>query len=95
MKKNRYGFDEQIPARLYVHNDKLSGNSRIGGVELTLIKVDRKRLGDTEEVRSSEASKVVFSSRVRTLPDAVYDWSRYNGLPRAYGWIRNTSGLIP
>ena len=31
---------------------------------------------------------LLYSSRVRTLVDAVYDWSRFNGLPRAYGWIR-------
>jgi len=27
------------------------------------------------------------SSRARTLLDAVYDWSRFNTLPRAYEWI--------
>jgi predicted transcriptional regulator of viral defense system len=30
----------------------------------------------------------VYSSRVRTLVDAVYDWSRFNSLPRGYSWIR-------
>jgi len=86
---NRYGFDQQIPTRLYAYNDKLSGSSRIGSVELALIKVDRNRLGDTEEVTTSEGWKAVYSSRVRTLFDAVYDWSRFNSLPRAYGWIRS------
>jgi hypothetical protein len=27
-------------------------------------------------------------SRARTLFDAVYDWSRFGSLPRAYDWIR-------
>jgi predicted transcriptional regulator of viral defense system len=30
----------------------------------------------------------VYASRVRTLVDAVYDWSRFNSLPRGYDWIR-------
>ena len=25
------------------------------------------------------------------LMDAVYDWSRFNGIPRAYRWIRKLS----
>jgi len=25
---------------------------------------------------------------VRSLVDAVYDWSRFNGIPRGYDWIR-------
>lgn len=85
---NRYGFDEQIPARLYAYNDKLSGNATIGSVDLALIKVGNSRLGDTDEVRTSERGMAVYSSRERTLLDAVYDWSRFNSLPRAYEWIR-------
>ena len=55
---------------------------------LTLIKVADKRLGATEIVQTSEGSKAVYSSRMRTLLDAAYDWSRFNTLPRAYDWIR-------
>ena len=85
---NRYGFDEQIPTRVYVYNNREWGDRRIGSVALTLIKVADKRLGDTEVVQTSGGSKVVYSSRARTLLDAVYDWSRFNTLPRAYEWIR-------
>lgn len=84
---NRYGFDEQIPTRIYVYNNAISGNRTIGRVELTLIEVAKSRLGDTEESRTDEGWTAVYSSRVRTLVDAVYDWSRFNSLPRAYGWI--------
>ena len=31
---------------------------------------------------------VVYSSRVRTLLDAVYDWARFGSLPHGYQWIR-------
>lgn len=30
---------------------------------------------------------VLYSSRTRRLLDAVYDWARFNTLPRAYRWI--------
>jgi predicted transcriptional regulator of viral defense system len=55
---------------------------------LTLIKVADERLGDTEEMQTVEGQTVIYGSRVRTLMDAVYDWSRFNSLPRAYDWIK-------
>ena len=84
---NRYGFDEQVPTRVYAYNNRLSGDRRIGSVALTLIKVADDRLGGTEEVQTAEGVTAVYSSRTRTLVDAVYDWSRFNSLPRAYQWI--------
>jgi predicted transcriptional regulator of viral defense system len=85
---NRYGFDEQVPTRVYAYNNRVSGERTIGAVALMLIKVADKRLGDTEAVRTAEGLALVYSSRVRTLVDAVYDWSRFNSLPRAFAWIR-------
>jgi predicted transcriptional regulator of viral defense system len=85
---NRYGFDEQVPNRVYAYNNRISGDRTIGAVELTLIKVADERLGDTEEVQTAEGWVAMYCSRVRTLMDAVYDWSRFNSLPRGYDWIR-------
>ncbi len=85
---NRYGFDEQIPNRVYIYNNRLSGERSIGTVALTLIKVADERLGNTEKFEASDGQTAVYSSRTRTLVDAVYDWSRFNSLPRAYEWIR-------
>jgi len=85
---NRYGFDDQVPNRVYAYNDRLSGERTVGAVALTLIKVGAKRLGDTEETRTADDLTVPYSSRARTLVDAVYDWSRFNALPRAFEWIR-------
>jgi predicted transcriptional regulator of viral defense system len=85
---NRYGYDEQIPARDYIYNDAISGNRSVGRTELTLIKVNPERLGDTEQFQTPSGETLVYSSRVRTLVDAVYDWSRFDSLPRAYDWIR-------
>lgn len=85
---NRYGFDNQIPNRAYAYNNRISGNRRVGTVNLTLIKVSDKRLGDTETVTMPDGDKAVYASRARSLVDAVYDWSRFNGIPRGYEWIR-------
>jgi predicted transcriptional regulator of viral defense system len=85
---NRYGLDEQVPTRVYAYNSRISGERKIGSVALSLIEVADGRLGDTEIVQTSEGSTAVYSSRARTLLDAVYDWARFNTLPRAYEWIR-------
>ncbi len=85
---NRYGFDEQVPTRVYAYNNRISGERTIGSVQFTLIKVTDQRLGGTEKTGTEEGLVAVYSSRARTLIDAVYDWSRFNSLPRAYGWIR-------
>jgi predicted transcriptional regulator of viral defense system len=85
---NRYGFDNQVPNRIYAYNNRISGDRRIGTVQVNLIKVSDRRLGDTEEQLAADGRVAIWSSRVRTLVDAVYDWSRFNGLPRAYQWIR-------
>ena len=86
---SRYGFDEQIPSRIYIYNDAVSGQRKIGSIELTLIKVKSERLGLTDSIADASGELMVFSSRARTLMDAVYDWSRFDSLPRAYQWIRN------
>ena len=85
---NRYGFDEQIPNRVYAYNNRLSGDRTVGAVELTLIKVADGRLGDTETLTMPDGETAVYASRARSLVDAVYDWSRFNGVPRGYEWIR-------
>lgn len=85
---NRYGFDEQIPTRVYAYNNRISGERMIGTVMLMLIRVADERLGETDEAKFEGGQTVLYSSRVRTLVDAVYDWSRFNSLPRGYEWIR-------
>jgi predicted transcriptional regulator of viral defense system len=84
---NRYGFSDQIPNRVYAYNNRLSGERTIGAITLMLIKVADTRLGDTEESATRDGLVTMYSSRVRTLVDAVYDWARFNSLPRGYSWI--------
>jgi predicted transcriptional regulator of viral defense system len=84
----RYGLDEQVSTRVYAYNNRISGERTVGAVALSLIRVTDCRLGDVEQVRTADGLTAIYSSRVRTLVDAVYDWSRFNSLPRAFGWIR-------
>ena len=42
---NRYGFDGQIPNRVYAYNNRISGDRKIRAVDMALIKMTNKRLG--------------------------------------------------
>ena len=90
---HRYGWDAQVPNRLYAYNNRLSGERRIGSATLSLIKVGDYRLGGVESFSTPDGATAVYSSRARSLVDAVYEWSRFGSLPRAYGWIRDELGL--
>ena len=85
---NRYGLDDQIPNRTVAYNNRISGERAIGAVSLILIKVATRRLGGTVVTRTPDGGREVWSSRVRTLVDAVYDWARFDTLPRGLAWIR-------
>ena len=50
------------------------------------------RLGATEVVRTPEGIDIVYASKTRSLVDAVYDWSRFDSLPRAFEWISREVG---
>jgi predicted transcriptional regulator of viral defense system len=85
---NFYGLDDQIPSVTYVYNNRISGSRMIGNLAFQFIRVADVRLEATNAVRTREGVEVIYPSKVRTLMDAVYDWSRFNGLPRGYEWIR-------
>jgi len=85
---NRYGFADQMPNRVIAYNNRITGERTIGALSLILIKVADRRLGATERVKMSSGEVALFSSRARALVDAVYDWARFDTLPRAFAWIR-------
>jgi predicted transcriptional regulator of viral defense system len=85
---NFYGFDDQIPNVTYLYNNRISGSRQIGSLSFQFIKVVEDRLGSINSVRTREGVEVPYSSKSRTLMDAVYDWSRFNSLPRGYKWIK-------
>jgi predicted transcriptional regulator of viral defense system len=85
---NFYGLDDQIPSVTYVYNNRISSSRTIGNLAFQFIRVADARLGATDAVRTGEGVEVIYSSKARTLMDSVYDWSRFNSLPRGYEWIR-------
>ena len=85
---NFYGLDDQIPSVTYLYNNRISGKKPIGSLAFQFIKVADERLGAINTVRTRDNHEMVCSSKARTLMDAVYDWSRFNSLPRGYEWIK-------
>jgi predicted transcriptional regulator of viral defense system len=83
-----YGFDDQVPNRIFVYNDRLFGEREVGGTQFVFIKTEAKRLGSTKNFKTPDGPPAVMVTKSRALVDAVYDWSRFNTLPKAYGWIK-------
>jgi len=92
---NFYGLDDQIPSVTYAYNNRISGSRTIGNLSFQLTKVADGRLGATNAVRTQNGSEIIYSSKARTLMDAVYDWSRFNSLPQGYDWIQQEVNQDP
>lgn len=82
-----YGFDEQVPNRLFVYNDRISGKREIGGYEFLFVKTTAVRLDGSIKTTGPDGARIVTASRTKALIDAIYDWSRFNTIPRAFEWI--------
>jgi predicted transcriptional regulator of viral defense system len=85
-----YGFDDQVPNRVYVYNDRISGEKNVGGFDYVFMEISDNRLGASTEFAAPDGEKILIATKARALFDAVYDWSRYNTIPRAYQWITAT-----
>ena len=92
---NFYGFDDQIPNWIVVYNDRISGERKIGKLRYIFIEIATSRLGDVHSFRAGDGAPAIYSSKARTLIDAIYDWSRFNGIPRAFRWIRKAVAEDP
>ena len=90
-----YGFTDQVSNRLYVYNNRISGDRTIGGHAFTFIKVTNERLGGVEPSTTAEGTMIRTPSIARALLDAVYDCSRFDTLPAAYKWIRTAARKDP
>ena len=92
---NYYGFDDQIPNITYVYNNRISGSRRIGKLGFQFIKTGDGRLGAVKRVSTRGSTEIIYASKSRTLMDSVYDWSRFNSLPRGYDWIQKEINKDP
>ena len=86
---NFHGLSEQIANVLTVYNDKVSGRRKFGKLEVEFIKVDLSRLGGAVEIQvgPSRPERRRIGTLARVVFDAVYDYSRFGTLPKAYDWI--------
>ncbi len=84
---NFYSLDGQIPNSVYVYNNQISGKRNIGSISFYFIKILDKRIGGFNKITIPDGEEIKITSLSRTLLDAVYDWSRYNTIPRVYEWI--------
>ncbi len=91
---NYYGLDNQIPNNIYIYNNRISGERKIGSMSFYFIEVPDKRLGGTKEIEIPDGQKIIMATLSRTLLDAIYDWPRFNTIPRAYEWIRSIKNKI-
>lgn len=88
-----HGLTTQVAIETSVYNTRLSGRRTIGGLPFVFIKVAENSLGEADTVKILGANESVrVSSLVRTLVDAVNDYSRFGSLPRAYYWIEGRKG---
>lgn len=84
-----YGYTTQIPNRIYVYNDKIYGDRQIGGSSFVFMKTSAKRLKAAVIIKMYDGTKVPYTSRSRLLIDCIYDWNRYNTIPRVFKWIKD------
>jgi predicted transcriptional regulator of viral defense system len=82
-----YGFENQVPNRVYVYNNRIYGERNIGGFDFVFIKTSDDRIGSASESQTPNGEKICIVTKARALLDAIYDWSRYDTIPRAYRWI--------
>lgn len=90
---NAHQLDMQVPVETCIYNTSLSGRRKLGGLSFLFIKVARSRLGGDEIFESPTSDERTIRTPMSSLPrvviDAIYDYSRFNTLPRAYDWIND------
>ena len=84
-----YSFTTQIPNRIYVYNSRISGDKEIGGRSFVFMKTSTKRLKAADIITMYDGTKVPYASKARLLIDCIYDWNRYNTIPKVFNWIRD------
>ena len=85
---NRYGFTNQLAARLAVYNNRIYGSRVLAGRTFSFIKVKEARLGGTEEAPTPSGPPLIIPQKARALVDAFVDWSRFGTLPAGLEWLR-------
>ncbi|MDO9577589.1 MAG: hypothetical protein Q7J16_06860 [Candidatus Cloacimonadales bacterium] len=90
-----YGFTTQIPNRIYVYNDKICGDKQISNNAFVFMQTSIKRLKGAKTISTNKGLKIPFASKSRLLIDCIYDWNRYNTIPKVFTWIRKEISQDP
>lgn len=77
-----------MPQIITVYNNKLSGKTEAGGGRFIFIKLSPNQLGDTKLFQMPGGLEIPFSSKARTIFDAIHFANRFGTLPEAYKWIK-------
>lgn len=85
-----HGLADQMANVTTVYNTRLSGRSKIGGLQFQWIKVAESRMGHLSS-KALPARRI--GSLARIVMDAVHDSARFGTLPAAYRWIRDRIAL--
>ncbi len=85
---NHYGFSTQVSQLLTVYNDKFSEINDDERGRFVFIKRPSEKLGNKLLCPMYGNIEIPFSSKARTIFDAIYDAKRFGTLPSAYVWIR-------
>jgi predicted transcriptional regulator of viral defense system len=85
---NHHGFSTQISQVITVYNDKISETVESGGGRFIFIKRPYDKLGNKLLCPMYGNIEIPFSSKARTIFDAIYDAKRFGTLPSAYTWIK-------
>lgn len=88
---NFHRLDQQVPIETAIYNTVLSGRKQMGRLSFLFIKVTTDRLGGEQILESPGIDGKSISTPISSFPravfDAIYDYSRFNTLPRAYDWV--------
>ncbi|MES2614722.1 MAG: hypothetical protein V4591_04835 [Bdellovibrionota bacterium] len=83
-----HGFSTQVPQKIFVYNDTISGEKELAENQFYFIKVYKSRLGNVKKVNLLEKNQCIFfSSYYRTIFDAILECSRFGTLPEAFTWL--------
>ena len=84
---NYHGFIQQIPNSIVIYNDKISKTRQVGALRVVCIKVANDRISGKDKITLKDNTEVYIANPARAVMDAIYDWKRFNTLPKAYQWI--------
>lgn len=83
----KYGFTTQIPQTISIYNDKISDTLETSSWKFVFIKINQTKIGNIQFFSMSGGIEIPYSSKARTIFDALYDGSRFNTAIESINWL--------